>query len=64
MIPAREAQDALRDTALALLEHRHGPPETGNGRPDRDFVETLSLTVHRQGRAPTEAAPVSSTSGG
>lgn len=57
MVPAREAHDALRDAALAFLEHRHGPPETGDGWPDRDFFETLSLTVHRGAALQTNAAP-------
>jgi hypothetical protein len=57
MIPAREAHDALRDAALAFLEHRHGPPETGDGWPDRDFFENLTLTVHRGAALHTDAAP-------
>jgi hypothetical protein len=57
MIPAREAHDALRDAALAFLEHRHGPPETGEGRPDRDFFENLTLTVHRGAALQADAAP-------
>jgi hypothetical protein len=57
VIPAREAHDALRDAALAFLEHRHGPPETGDGWPGRDFFETLSLTVHRGAALQTDATP-------
>lgn len=57
VIPAREAHDALRDAALAFLEHRHGPPEAGDGWPDRAFFETLSLTVHRGATLQAEVAP-------
>ncbi|MFI6360505.1 hypothetical protein ACIBJF_50170 [Streptomyces sp. NPDC050743] len=57
VIPAREAHDALRDAALAFLEHRHGPPETGDGWPDRDFFETLTLTVQRGAALRADAAP-------
>lgn len=59
VIPVREAHDAMRDAALAFLEHRHGPPETGDGWPGLDFFENLTLTVYR-GQPSGPTPPMSS----
>jgi hypothetical protein len=58
VIPVREAHDAMRDAALAFLEHRHGPPETGDGWPGLDFFENLTLTVYRGATLRADAADV------